>query len=44
MNGQFWHRNASIVLTCLGGVRVVVTPVMAVKATPKALKKIETAE
>ena len=44
MNGQFWHRNASTVLTCLGGVGVVVTSVMAVKATPKALKKIETAE
>lgn len=22
MNRQFWHRNASIVLTCLGGVGV----------------------
>lgn len=44
MNKQFWHRNASTVLTCLGGARVVVTSVMAVKATPKALKKIETAE
>ena len=44
MNRQFWHRNASTVLTCLGGVGVVVTSVMAVKATPKALKKIETAE
>lgn len=44
MNRQFWHRNASTVLTVLGGVGVVVTSVMAVKATPKALKKIETAE
>lgn len=44
MNRQFWHHNASTVLTCLGGVGVVVTSVMAVKATPKALKKIETAE
>lgn len=44
MRRQFWHRNASTVLTCLGGVGVVVTSVMAVKATPKALKKIETAE
>ena len=44
MNRQFWHRNASTVLTCLGGVGVVVASVMAVKATPKALKKIETAE
>ena len=44
MNRQFWHRNAFTVLTCLGGVGVIVTSVMAVKATPKALKKIETAE
>lgn len=44
MNSQFWHRNASTVLTCLGGVGVVATTVMAIKATPKALKKIETAE
>lgn len=44
MNSQFWHRNTSTVLTCLGGVGVVATTVMAIKATPKALKKIETAE
>ena len=44
MNRQFWNRNASIVLTCLGGVGVVATSVMAVKATPKALEKIEIAE
>lgn len=44
MNRQFWHRNAFTVSTCLGGVGVVVTSAMAVKATPKALKKIETAE
>lgn len=44
MNKQFWHRNASTVLTCLGGAGVVVTSIMAVKATPKALKKIESAE
>lgn len=44
MNRQFWHRNASTVLTCLGGVGVVVTSVMAVKATPKALEKLENAE
>ena len=44
MNRQFWHRNASTVLTALGGAGVVVTSVMAVKETPKALKKIETAE
>ena len=44
MNRQFWHRNAFTVLTYLGGAGVVVTSVMAVKATSKALKKIETAE
>lgn len=44
MNRQFCHRNTSTVLTALGGAGVVVTSVMAVKATPKALKKIETAE
>lgn len=44
MNRQFWHRNTSTVSTCLGGVGVVVRSVMVVKATPKALKKIETAE
>lgn len=44
MNRQFWHRNASTVLTCLGGVGVVATSVMAIKATPKALKKIEEAK
>ena len=44
MNRQFWHRNTSTILTCLGGLGVVVTSAMAVKATPKALKKIETAE
>ena len=43
MNKQFWHRNASTVLTILGGAGVVVTSVMAVKATPKALKKLEEA-
>lgn len=36
MNKQFWHRNASTFLTCLGGAGVVATAVMAVKATPKA--------
>lgn len=44
MSKQFWHRNASTVLTCLGGVGVVVTSVMAAKATPKALEKIEEAK
>lgn len=44
MNRQFWHRNAATVLTCLGGIGVVATSVMAIKATPKALKKIEEAK
>lgn len=44
MNKHFWHRNASTVLTILGGVGVVATSVMAVKATPKALKKIDEAK
>lgn len=41
MSTQFWHRNASTVLTCLGGVGLVATTVLAVKATPKALRLIE---
>ena len=41
MSTQFWHRNASTVLTCLGGVGLITTTVLAVKATPKALKLIE---
>ena len=45
MNAQlFIKRNASTILTCLGGLGVVTTTVMAVKATPKALKLIEEAE
>lgn len=41
---NFLKRNASTILTCIGGVGVVATSVMAVKATPKALKSIEAAE
>ena len=42
MNARlFAKRNASTVLTCLGGVGVVATTVLAVKATPKALQLIE---
>lgn len=41
MSTRFWHRNASTVLTCLGGVGLVATTVLAVKATPKALQLIE---
>jgi hypothetical protein len=40
----FVKRNASTILTCIGGAGVVVTSVMAVKATPKALQIIEKAE
>lgn len=40
----FCKRNASAILTGLGGAGVIATTVMAVKATPKALKLIEEAE
>ena len=40
----FLSRNASTILTCVGGAGVVATSIMAVKATPKALKSIEIAE
>lgn len=40
----FCKRNASTILTCVGGVGVVVTSVMAVKATPKALRLLEEAK
>lgn len=40
---SFLNRNASTILTCVGGVGVIVTAVMAVKATPKALERIEEA-
>ena len=41
---SFVSRNASTILTCIGGVGVIATSVMAVKATPKALKLIENAK
>lgn len=45
MNSRlFVKRNASTILTCLGGVGVVATTITAVKATPKALRLIEEAE
>lgn len=44
MNRQFWHRNASTILTCLGGVGVVATTILAVKATLKALQLMEEAK
>lgn len=41
---RFIKRNASTILTTIGGAGVIVTAVMAVKATPKALQLIEQAE
>lgn len=41
---QFCRRNASTILTCVGGAGVVVTSVMAVRATPKALRLLEEAK
>lgn len=40
----FVKRNSSTILTIIGGAGVVVTAVMAVKATPKAMQLIEAAE
>lgn len=40
----FLNRYSSTILTCVGGAGVVVTSVMAVKATPKALKLLEQAK
>lgn len=37
----FLKRNAPTILTCMGGIGVVATAILAVKATPKAMKKIE---
>ena len=50
MNGRvrsstmFMKRNASTILTCVGGAGVVATSVMAVKATPKAMRLLEEAQ
>ena len=38
------NRNGSTILTCIGGAGVVATSVMAVKATPKALRLLEAAK
>lgn len=40
----FVNRNASTILTCVGGVGVIATSVMAVKATPKAMALLEKAK
>ena len=37
-------RHTSTVLTCLGGIGVVATSIMVIKATPKALELIEEAK
>lgn len=39
----FIKRNSGTILTCVGGVGVVATSVMAVQATPKALRKLDAA-
>lgn len=44
MSRLFLRKNAPTILTTMGGVGVVATAVMAVKATPKALALIEQAE
>lgn len=44
MNKMFWKKNGSTILTVAGATGVVATTVLAVKATPKALKRIEEAE
>lgn len=41
---SFLNRNASTILTCVGGVGVVATSIMAVKATPKAVRLLEEAK
>ena len=40
----FLKRNGSTILTCVGGIGVVATSILAVKATPKALDLIEKAK
>lgn len=40
----FWKRNGSMILTGIGAVGVITTTVLAVKATPKALIKMEEAK
>ena len=40
----FLKKNASTILTCVGGIGVIATSVMAVKATPKALSLLDEAK
>lgn len=42
--GVFLKRNAPTILTSIGGIGVVATSILAVKATPKAMRLIEEAE
>lgn len=44
MNKRFWQRNASTILTTIGGIGVVATSVLSIKATPKAMQLIEEAK
>lgn len=44
MKKLYFKRHASTILTCMGGVGVIVTSVIAVKSTPKALYLLEEAE
>lgn len=41
---MFFNRNASTILTCLGGAGVIATSVMAAIATPKAIELVKLAE
>lgn len=41
---KFIKRNGATILTCIGGVGVVATTILAIKATPKAFVKMEKAE
>lgn len=41
---KFIKRNSSTILTCVGGVGVIATSVVAVKATPKAMRLLEEAK
>ena len=37
----FFHNNSPTILTCIGAAGMIATTVLAVKATPKALKLLE---
>ena len=40
----FFHNNSPTILTCIGAAGMIATTVLAVKATPKALKLLEEAK